>query len=84
MKDKSNFSVVLLALCDADYTFTCVDIGAYGSQSDGGIFRESVFEQRFDGNQMNVPSAEKPPGTDIELRYVIVADEAFPLKSYIH
>jgi hypothetical protein len=51
---------------------------------DGGIFRESVFEQRFDGNQMNVPSAEKPPGTDIELRYVIVADEAFPLKSYIH
>jgi hypothetical protein len=51
---------------------------------DGGIFRESVFEQRFDANQMNVPSAEKLPGTDMELPYVIVADEAFPLKSYIH
>jgi hypothetical protein len=51
---------------------------------DGGIFRESVFAQRFDANQMNVPSAEKLPGTDMELPYVIVADEALPLKSYIH
>jgi hypothetical protein len=45
----------------------------YGFQSDGGIFRESVFGQRFDANQMNVPPAEKLTGTDIELPYVIVA-----------
>lgn len=27
---KKYFSIILLALCDANYNFICVDIGAYG------------------------------------------------------
>ena len=35
---KHSLTVVLLALVDARYKFTVVDIGSYGKNSDGGIF----------------------------------------------
>jgi hypothetical protein len=80
---KKTFSIVLLATCDSNYMFTMVDIGAYGSQSDGGIFRNSIFGSRFEKGTMNVSSPGHLSNTNVNMPYVLVADEAFPLKNYI-
>ncbi|XP_077285484.1 uncharacterized protein LOC143910762 [Arctopsyche grandis] len=56
------------------------DVGAYGRNSDGGIFDKSNLAKSLEENKLNIPE-DNPlvPGTE-PLPYVIVADEAFPLK----
>ena len=49
------FRIVLLGSCDYRYKFTTVDMGAYGSQSDGGVFRHSIFGQRMEGSDIDIP-----------------------------
>ncbi|KAL6431953.1 hypothetical protein ACFW04_007406 [Cataglyphis niger] len=80
---KKIFNIVLMAVCDAKYIFTLVDVGAFGSQSDGGVFKESAFEIAFDNNKVEIPDDSCLPGIDIKFPYYMIADEAFPLKSYI-
>lgn len=77
---KGRYSVVLLAVVDAQYRFIYIDVGAYGRESDGGIFSESNFGRRMNSNTLNLPEKAYIPGTDVESPFVFVGDEAFPLK----
>ena len=80
---KQRFSIVLLALVDANYKFLYVDIRCNGRISDGGVFRESSLFSAFQNNKLDLPPPEVLPGCTIPMPYIIVADEAFPLKDYI-
>lgn len=80
---KKTFSIVLMAIVDADYKFICVDVGAYGKNSDGGIFSNSNIGKALISNTFNVPESTNLPGTKITAPYVIIGDEAFPLTTYL-
>ena len=66
------------------YRFILIDVGQVGKSSDGGVFSNSAFGQAFERNNMELPSPTCLPGTTRpKLPYVMVGDEAFPLRNYL-
>ena len=49
---KHTFSIVLMALVDADYKFIYADIGANGRVSDGGVFGSCSLNELLKQNQL--------------------------------
>uniref|UniRef100_A0A1B0BDP9 Uncharacterized protein n=1 Tax=Glossina palpalis gambiensis TaxID=67801 RepID=A0A1B0BDP9_9MUSC len=45
----------LLQLSSANFTFTAVDVAAYGSQSGGGVWRISAVGRRLFSNKFDIP-----------------------------
>ena len=76
---KGFYSIVLLAVCDAQYCFRFVHIGDTGGHSDGGVFANSNFGKQLLSNQLGIPPSECLPSVE-ELPFFYVADAAFPLK----
>ena len=76
------FSIVLMALVDADYHFIYIDVGNYGSNGDSGIFKNSSLGEAFTGQLLDIPGPKRLPGylEGGALPHCIVADEAFPLR----
>ncbi|XP_036348021.1 putative nuclease HARBI1 [Rhagoletis pomonella] len=78
---KKFYSIVLMATCDAKYTFTSASIGSFGGQSDGGVFQQTAFGRALLSNSLPLPP--KTPlwrGSTEEFPHFFVADTAFPLK----
>ncbi|XP_021957054.1 protein ALP1-like [Folsomia candida] len=78
---KGFFSIVLMAVVDHKYKFSAVDIGASGSQSDGGVFGRSEIGKRHENGKLGLPEP-KIVGPHLQ-PHVIVADDAFALKPYM-
>jgi len=79
---KHFFSIVLLALVDANYRFLYVDIGCCGRVSDGGVYNNSSLAKAFTDNSLDIPADTHLSGSDIITPYVVVADDAFALKPH--
>ena len=80
---KGFFSMVLLAVCDARYCFTLVDVREYGSNNDSGILRNSKMGRRFGNGETSIPESQKILGHDLELSYFLVGDEIFLLQIWL-
>ena len=79
---KGTFSLVLLAVVDAEYCFRVIDVGGYGRTSDGGILANSAFGAALQSGTLQLPADLPLPGADHRgpQPHVFVADEAFPLR----
>ena len=82
---KKCHSIVLLAVCNARYEFTLVDVGDAGRQSDSGIYNNSKLGHAIDNNLLNFPPAEPISGYDQtkQFPFPFIGDEAFALKPYM-
>ncbi|XP_034542105.1 uncharacterized protein LOC117814732 [Notolabrus celidotus] len=80
---KGRFSVVLMAVVDAQYKFVYVSVGAQGRLSDGGLFAHSDLRRAMEAGLLNVPPPEPLPNTETVMPYMLVADDAFPLRSHL-
>ncbi|XP_029341005.1 uncharacterized protein LOC107883237 [Acyrthosiphon pisum] len=77
---KKYFSIVLMAVVDADYCFTTIDVGAYGRESDSTVFKDYPFGKKLYSEELNLPAPTCLPNTaDSPQPFVIVADDAFGL-----
>lgn len=73
---KKTFSIVLFALVDADSRFLYIDVGAPGSDGDGGIWRTTPLRNAIEDGTAGLPISGPGP---VGVPPVIVGDDAFPL-----
>uniref|UniRef100_A0A672ILS6 DDE Tnp4 domain-containing protein n=1 Tax=Salarias fasciatus TaxID=181472 RepID=A0A672ILS6_SALFA len=82
---KKTFSIVLLALVDADYRFMSVQVGDFGRSSDGGTYANSELGRGMEAKTLSVPADSPLPGSGHlgPLPFTMVGNVAFPLKPYL-
>ena len=82
---KHFFSILLLALVDANYCFIVVDVGAVGKSSDSIVFKKSNIGRKLESNQLGIPGSRPLPNDENGkcMPFVIVGDEAFALSEHV-
>lgn len=77
---KSTFSIVLMAIVDADYNFLYANIGCQGRISDGGVFRNTSFFKKLEENDLRLPQEKNLNGREKAVPYVC-SRRSFPINS---
>lgn len=75
---KGFYSIILLAIVDANYKFIYIDVGSYGKEGDSGVFEKSVMGQKFYNGTL-LPPPRQLPNSELLLPHVLVGDDAFRL-----
>lgn len=76
---KSDFSIVLFAVVDADYKFIFANVGCQGRISDGGVLKNTSLWKKMSTNRLCLPEISNLPGRSKKIPYVFLGDAAFAL-----
>ena len=76
---KGYFSLVLLALVDAEYLFLWANLGASGLSSDAQIFNHSKLRRKIENVTLGLPPPEPLGPGGPNLHYFKLGDDAFAL-----
>ena len=74
-----------MAICDAHYVFTFMDIGSYGSNNESERFRKSTMGKSFFNKKIDLPHPDvidECPSLG-GVPYFLVGDEVFPLHPWL-
>lgn len=78
---KKTFSIVLMAVVNANYEFIVVEAGTNGRVSDGGVLTNSSFYEKFNNDKLKLPKAcQLHDDFQPHMPFVLVGDDAFPLQ----
>ena len=77
---KGLFSIILIAIADASYMFTYLDVRDYGRQCDSAVFNNSTFGKALKNITLNFPHSDFLPSTTANAQNCFVGDKAFPLR----
>ncbi|XP_041366800.1 putative nuclease HARBI1 [Gigantopelta aegis] len=80
---KGFFSVVLMAVVDADYKFMWIDVGGFGSQSDAQIYNQSELKECLEDGSIGLPPPSLLPNDIQDFPYFLLGDDAFGLRTYL-
>ncbi|XP_032678519.1 putative nuclease HARBI1 isoform X2 [Odontomachus brunneus] len=76
---KDFYSIVLLAVVDAQLRFIYIDLGTNGRMSDSSIWNKCSLKSHLRSNNLPLPQPSSLPESDINFPHVLVGDEIFPL-----
>ena len=77
---KSFFSLLLLALVDAEYRFLWIECGSSGC---GQIFNRSLLWEKIENGSLGLPPPEPLGEGGPELHYFLLGDDAFALTPWM-
>ena len=79
---KGSDSIILLAVVGPEYEFLYAEVGMNGRNSDGGAWAQSPLKMALEDNTLNIPKPT-PLSDGMDIPYVLVGDDAFPLSHYM-
>ena len=79
---KGFYSIVLMALVDADYKFLWIDVGGLGNQSDGQIYSQSELTECLEDGSIGLPTPSPLPNDVRDFPRFLLGDDDFDLRPY--